>query len=175
MYRLRNLKCIGLEFYGCHGVVNHDHDNDGIISGSYSGAATTTTATAKAIVFSSLRELHLEDMLNIKEWCGLRVPSSSSDTTMFFRLLEFVHISGFIELTTIPGHLLSLQELICNLSLHTHRPYLRIEVSRGSNLKIGVLLVDLLEESGKTLRKRQNPKSNVIWKITDKTLRLLRT
>ncbi|GMP78816.1 hypothetical protein CsSME_00034609 [Camellia sinensis var. sinensis] len=153
MYGLSNVKCIGPEFYGCHSVVNHDQCNDGIITGSYSGAVTTATAEAMAVVFPALRELRLEDMPNIEEWCGLGVSSSSSNTTMFFPLLEFVHIRDCPELTTIPGHLLSLQELIYGDILHTHRPHLRIRVSRGSKLKIGVLLVDLLEKSGTTLRK----------------------
>ncbi|KAI8003978.1 putative disease resistance RPP13-like protein 1 [Camellia lanceoleosa] len=157
MSELSNLKHIGPEFYGCHSVVNHDQCKDGIITGSYSGAVTTATTKAMAVVFPALRELHLEYMPNIEEWCGLGVSSSSSDTTMFFPLLKSVIISDCPELTTIPGHLLSLQELICNDyrrdNPHTHRPYLRIEVSRASNSKIGVLLVDLLEKSGKTLRK----------------------
>ncbi|GMP78845.1 hypothetical protein CsSME_00034632 [Camellia sinensis var. sinensis] len=150
MYRLSNLKCIGPEFYGCHSVVNHDQCNDG----SYSGAVTTATAKAMAVVFPALRELYLDDMENLEEWCGLWVSSSSSDTIMFFPLLEFVRIRDCPELTTIPGHLLSLQELICgdHPETHrpTHRPYLRI-ASRG--LKMGVLLVDFLEKSSKTLRK----------------------
>ncbi|KAL7176743.1 hypothetical protein ACSBR2_030148 [Camellia fascicularis] len=159
MYRLSNLKRIGPEFYGCHSVV--DHDNDGIIFGGCSGAETTATAAkAPVVVFPALRKLYLDFMPSIKEWCGLGASSSSSDTTMFFPLLEFVHIRGCSNLTTIPSHLLCVQELICKYTLafyqetgNTHRPYLRIEVSRGSNSKIGVLLVDLLEKSGKTLRK----------------------
>ncbi|XP_028117281.1 putative disease resistance protein RGA4 [Camellia sinensis] len=154
MYRLSNLKCIGPEFYGCHSVVNHDQCNDGIITGSYSGGVTTATAKAMAVVFPALRELYLDDMENLEEWCGLGVTSSSLDTTMFFPLLEFVRIRDCPELTTIPGHLLSLQELICGDHPETHRPthhpYLRI-ASRGS--KMGVLLVDFLEKSSKTLRK----------------------
>ncbi|KAI8010609.1 putative disease resistance protein RGA3 [Camellia lanceoleosa] len=106
MSGLSNLKSIGPEFYGCHSVVNHYQCNDGIITGSYSGAVTTATEKAMAVVFPVLRELHLEDMPNIEEWCGLGVSSSSSDTTMFFPLLEFVHISGCTELTTIPGKFL---------------------------------------------------------------------
>ncbi|THG05106.1 hypothetical protein TEA_012912 [Camellia sinensis var. sinensis] len=162
MSGLSNLKRIGPEFYGCHSVVNHDHDNDGNITGSYSGAATATTTTEKAmaVVFPALRELHLEDMPNVEEWCGLGVSSSSSDTTMFFPLLEFVCISNCPELTTIPGHLLSLQELICKYNWafsektrNTHRPYLIIEAFGVSKWKNGVLLVDLLEKSGNTLRK----------------------
>ncbi|KAI8004998.1 putative disease resistance RPP13-like protein 1 [Camellia lanceoleosa] len=160
MSGLSNLKCIGPEFYGCHSVVNHDQCNDGIITSSYSGAVTTATEKAMAVVFPALRELHLEDMPNIEDWCGLGVSSSSSDTTMLFPLLEFVHISGCTELTTIPSDLLSLQELICNDELDTHHPYLRIEISRGLRIevsrgwkwKIGVLLVDLME------KKQQNPK-----------------
>ncbi|XP_028117260.1 putative disease resistance protein RGA1 [Camellia sinensis] len=152
---LSNLKRIGPEFYGCHSVVNHDQCNDGIITGSYSGAVTTATTKATAVVFQALRELHLEDMPKIEEWCGLGVSSSSLDTTMFFPLLEFVRIRYCPELTTIPGHLLSLQELICSdyerYDLHTHHPSLRIE-TWGLKSKIGVLLVDLLEKSGKTLR-----------------------
>ncbi|KAF5932101.1 hypothetical protein HYC85_028272 [Camellia sinensis] len=129
MSGLSNLKRIGPEFYGCHSVVNHDHDNDGIINGSYSGAATATTTTEKAmaVVFPALRELHLEDMPNIEEWCGLGVSSSSPDTTMFFPLLEF--------------------ELICKYNWafsektrNTHRPYLIIEASGVSKWKNGVLL-----------------------------------
>ncbi|GMP78833.1 hypothetical protein CsSME_00034624 [Camellia sinensis var. sinensis] len=109
MSRLSNLKRIGPEFYGCHSVVNHDHDNDGIIFGSCSGAETTTTAAkAPTVVFPTLRELVLVDMPNIEEWCGLGVSSLPSDTTMFFPLLKFVHIRDCPELTTIPGHLLSL-------------------------------------------------------------------
>ncbi|GMP78813.1 hypothetical protein CsSME_00034606 [Camellia sinensis var. sinensis] len=150
MSGLSNLKRIGPEFYGCHSGVNHDQCNDGIITGRYSGAATTK---AMAVVFPALRELHLKHMPKIEEWCGLGVSSSSSDTTMFFPLLESVIISDCTELTTIPGHLLSLQELIYGDIGHTHRPYLSIEVSRSSKSKIGVLLVDLLEKSGKTLRK----------------------
>ncbi|THG23693.1 hypothetical protein TEA_008790 [Camellia sinensis var. sinensis] len=134
-------------------VVNHDQCNDGIITGSYSGAATTATTKAMAVVFPALRKLCLEYMPNIEEWCGLGVSSSSTDTTMFFPLLECLFIRNCPELTTIPGHLLSLQELMYADIDHTHRPYLRIEVSRGSKPKIGVLLVDLLEKSGKTLRK----------------------
>ncbi|THG05830.1 hypothetical protein TEA_009007 [Camellia sinensis var. sinensis] len=164
MSGLRNLKRIGPEFYGCHSVVNHDHDyhaNDGIIFGSCSGAETTATAAkAPTVVFPALRDFHLEDMSNIEEWCGLGVSSSSSDTTMFFPLLEFVHIRGCPNLTTIPSHLLCLQELICEYASafyqetgNTHRRYLRIEVSRDSKWKIDVLLVDLLKKSGKTLRK----------------------
>ncbi|KAL7176744.1 hypothetical protein ACSBR2_030150 [Camellia fascicularis] len=156
MFGLSNLKRIGPEFYGCHSVVNHDQCNDGIITGSYSGAVTTATTKATAVVFQALRELHLEDMPKIEEWCGLGVSSSSLDTTMFFPLLEFVRIRYCPELTTIPGHLLSLQELICSdyerYDLHTHRPSLRIE-TWGLKSKIGVLLVDLLEKSDKTLRK----------------------
>ncbi|GMP78840.1 hypothetical protein CsSME_00034629 [Camellia sinensis var. sinensis] len=158
MSGLRNLKRIGPEFYGCDSVVNHDHD---IIFGSCSGAETTATATkAPIVVFPALRKLYIADMPNIEEWCGLGVSSLSSDTTVFFPLLEFVHIRGCPNLTTIPSHLLCLRELICKYALafyqetrNTHRPYLRIEVSRGSKWKIGVLLVDLLEKSGKTLRK----------------------
>ncbi|THG14087.1 hypothetical protein TEA_009345 [Camellia sinensis var. sinensis] len=135
MSGLSNLKCIGPEFYGCHSVVNHHQCNDGIITGSYSGAITTATEKAMAIVFPALRELHLKDMPNIEEWCVLGVSSLSSDTTMFFPLLEFVHISGCTELTIIPGDLLSLQELICNDKLDTRHPYLRIEVSRGSRIE----------------------------------------
>ncbi|XP_028059310.1 putative disease resistance protein RGA4 [Camellia sinensis] len=154
MSGLSNLKRIGPEFYGCHSVVNHDQCNDGIITGSYSGAVTTATTKAMAVVFPALRKLRLEYMPNIEEWCGLGVSSSSSDTTMFFPLLEFVRIRDCPELTTIPGHLLSLQELICGDHPETHRPtqrpYLRI-ASRG--LKMGVLLVDFLEKSSKTLRK----------------------
>ncbi|XP_028125718.1 putative disease resistance protein RGA3 [Camellia sinensis] len=153
MSGLSNLKRIGPEFYGCHSVVNHDQCNDGIITGSYSGAATTATTKAMAVVFPALRKLCLEYMPNIEEWCGLGVSSSSTDTTMFFPLLECLFIRNCPELTTIPGHLLSLQELMYADIDHTHRPYLRIEVSRGSKPKIGVLLVDLLEKSGKTLRK----------------------
>ncbi|KAI8004999.1 putative disease resistance RPP13-like protein 1 [Camellia lanceoleosa] len=157
MYRLSNLKRIGPEFCGGHSVVNpdHDHDNDGIISGNCSGAATTATAKAMAVVFPTLRELHLENMPNIEEWCGLGVSSSSSDTTMLFPLLECLFIKNCPELTTIPGHLLSLQELICgdnpNMHFPTHRPYLRIY--GGSKTKMGVLLIDFLEKSSKTLRK----------------------
>ncbi|KAF5941414.1 hypothetical protein HYC85_019056 [Camellia sinensis] len=159
MSGLRNLKRIGLEFYGCDSVVNHD--NDDIIFGSCSGAETTATATkAPIVVFPALRKLYIADMPNIEEWCGLGVSSLSSDTTVFFPLLEFVHIRGCPNLTTIPSHLLCLRELIYKYALafyqetrNTHRPYLRIEVSRGSKWKIGVLLVDLLEKSGKTLRK----------------------
>ncbi|THF97898.1 hypothetical protein TEA_021908 [Camellia sinensis var. sinensis] len=140
---LSNLKRIGPEFYGCHSVVNHDQCNDGIITGSYSGAVTTATTKATAVVFQALRELHLEDMPKIEEWCGLGVSSSSLDTTMFFPLLEFVRIRYCPELTTIPGHLLSLQELICSdyerYDLHTHHPSLRIE-TWGLKSKIGVLL-----------------------------------
>ncbi|XP_028117282.1 disease resistance protein RGA2-like [Camellia sinensis] len=112
MFGLRNLKRIGPEFYGCHSVVNHDHDNHGFISGSCSGAATTATATkAPIVVFPALRELYLDDMLDIEEWSGLRVSSSSSDT-IFFPLLEWLFIRNCPELTTIPSHLLSSQELI---------------------------------------------------------------
>ncbi|GMP78829.1 hypothetical protein CsSME_00034620 [Camellia sinensis var. sinensis] len=179
MSGLSNLKRIGPEFYGCDSVVNHDHDNDGIISGSCSGAATTAAAAkALAVVFPALRELHLVDMPNIEEWSGLGVSSLLSDTTMFFPLFDLLCIERCPELTTIPGHLLSLQELAIYefttipghlLSLqeltiykddpyldryprNTYRPYLRIEVSSGSKSKIGVLLVDLLEKSCKTLR-----------------------
>ncbi|GMP78822.1 hypothetical protein CsSME_00034614 [Camellia sinensis var. sinensis] len=95
---LSNLKRIGPEFYGCHNVVNHDHDdhdNDDIIFGSCSGAETTAMAKAAktpTIVFPVLRELLLDDMPNIEEWCGLGVSSSSSDTMMFFPLLEWLFI-----------------------------------------------------------------------------------
>ncbi|KAF5942182.1 hypothetical protein HYC85_019824 [Camellia sinensis] len=87
MSGLSNLKRIGPEFYGCDSVVNHDHDNDGIISGSCSGAATTAAAAkALAVVFPALRELHLVDMPNIEEWSGLGVSSLLSDTTILTSL-----------------------------------------------------------------------------------------
>ncbi|KAI8005091.1 putative disease resistance protein RGA3 [Camellia lanceoleosa] len=69
----------------------------------YSGVVTTATAKALAVVFPALREIHLEDMLKIEEWCGLGVSSSLLDTTMFFPLLESVIIINCLELTTIPG------------------------------------------------------------------------
>ncbi|CAL5348108.1 unnamed protein product [Camellia sinensis] len=134
MFGLRNLKRIGPEFYGCHSVVNHDHDNHGFISGSCSGTATTATATkAPIIVFPALRELYLDDMPDIEEWSGLRVSSSSSDTIIIFPLLEWLFIRNCPELTKIPSHLLSSQELIIG--------------------QTEVLLVDLLEKSGKILTK----------------------
>ncbi|GMP78837.1 hypothetical protein CsSME_00034628 [Camellia sinensis var. sinensis] len=108
MSRLRNLKRICPEFYGCHSVANHDHDyhvNDGIIFGSCNGAETMVTAAkAPTVVFPALRDFYLEDMSNIEEWCGLGVSSSSSDTTMFFPLLECLFIRNCLELTIIPSH-----------------------------------------------------------------------
>ncbi|KAF5942223.1 hypothetical protein HYC85_019865 [Camellia sinensis] len=87
MSGLRNLKRIGPEFYGCHSVVNHDHDyhaNDVIIFGSCSGAETMATAAkAPTIVFPALRDFHLEVMSDIEEWCGLGVSSSSLDAMIF--------------------------------------------------------------------------------------------
>ncbi|KAL7234618.1 hypothetical protein ACSBR1_018120 [Camellia fascicularis] len=71
-----------------------------------------TTATAATVVFPALRELLLDDMPNIEEWCGLGVSSSSSDTTMLFPLLEWLFIRNCPELITIPSHLLPAQELI---------------------------------------------------------------
>ncbi|KAL7209044.1 hypothetical protein ACSBR1_030734 [Camellia fascicularis] len=162
MFGLRNLKRIGPEFYGCHSVVNHDHDNDGFISGSCSGAATTATPTkASIVVFPALRELCLEDMPKIEEWSGLRVSSSSSDTTIFFPLLEWLSIRNCPELTTIPSHLSSSQELIIGRSGSIFSPDMypslssnkRIEVYDCFKLKNEVLLVDLLEKSGKILTK----------------------
>ncbi|CAL5417120.1 unnamed protein product [Camellia sinensis] len=160
MFGLRNLKRIGPEFYGCHSVVNHDHDNHGFISGSCSGAATTATATkAPIVVFPALRELYLDDMPNIEEWSGLRVSSSSSDTTIFFPLLEWLFIRNCPELTTIPSHLLSSQELIIGQVPYRFHPDercssdKRIEVYDCFKLEIEVLLVDLLEKSGKILTK----------------------
>ncbi|THG09418.1 hypothetical protein TEA_028017 [Camellia sinensis var. sinensis] len=133
MSRLRNLKRTGPEFYGCHSVVNHDHDyhaNDVIILGSCSGAETMAKAAkAPTIVFPALRDFHLEVMSDIKEWCGFGVSSSSLDTMMFFPLPEFV------------------------IQFLPDRSCLRIEVYDCLKLEIDVLLVDLLEKSGKTLRK----------------------
>ncbi|KAF5941406.1 hypothetical protein HYC85_019048 [Camellia sinensis] len=157
---LSNLKRIGPEFYGCHSVVNHD--NDGIIFGSCSEAETTATAKAEktpTIVFPALRELLLDDMPNIEEWYGLGVSSSSSDTMMFFPLLEWLFIRNCPELTTIPSHLLSSKELIIDgfpskfLPDKRHSSCSRMQVYHCLKLEIDVLLVDLLEKSRKTLTK----------------------
>ncbi|GMP41156.1 hypothetical protein CsSME_00011352 [Camellia sinensis var. sinensis] len=121
MFGLSNLKRIGPEFYGRHSVVNHD--NDGIIFGSCSEAETTATvAKAATVVFPALRELLLDDMPNIEEWCRLGVSLSSSDTTMLFPLLEWLFIRNFPEVITIPSHLLPAQELIiCGFHLNFYQ------------------------------------------------------
>ncbi|KAI8004996.1 putative disease resistance RPP13-like protein 1 [Camellia lanceoleosa] len=105
---LNNLKCIGHEFYGHNIVVNQD--NEGIVSNSCNGAA----ARAPTVAFPALRELVLEDMPNLEEWSrpGVSLSSySSPDTMKFFSRLEGLYIGLCPHLTTIPGHLLSLQEL----------------------------------------------------------------
>ncbi|GMP41166.1 hypothetical protein CsSME_00011361 [Camellia sinensis var. sinensis] len=183
MSGLSNLKRIGPEFCGRHSVVNHD--NDGIIFGSCSEAETTaTTAKAATVVFPALRELLLDDMPNIEEWCRLGVSSSSSDTTMLFPLLEWLFIRNFPEVITIPSHLLPAQELIIygfpsKFLPDKRRSCSRIEVHHCLKLEIEALLVDLLEKSGKTLTKLTLRKLEELCysscQMTSKTLRLLRT
>ncbi|KAF5941407.1 hypothetical protein HYC85_019049 [Camellia sinensis] len=155
-----NLKWIGPEFYGQSVVVNQD--NEGIVSGSCSGAVAA--ARAPAVVFPALRKLYLDDMPNLEEWSGPGgSPSSYSspnDTTMFFPRLEGLYIGTCPCLTAIPGHLLSLQELIFEGDMQrqfwddgkTYSPFLSVELSWDSGSKSDVLLVDLLEKNIRTLR-----------------------
>ncbi|KAL7209043.1 hypothetical protein ACSBR1_030733 [Camellia fascicularis] len=138
-------------------VVNQD--NEGIVSSSCNGAA----ARAPTVAFPALRELVLGDMPNLEEWSGPGVSLSSYSspaTVMFFPRLEGLYIGLCPHLTTIPGHLLSLQELFFDGNRRnqfweigkTYHPFSSIEIFSVSGWKSDILMVDSLEKSSKTLK-----------------------
>ncbi|THF97889.1 hypothetical protein TEA_021899 [Camellia sinensis var. sinensis] len=138
-------------------VVNQD--NEGIVSSSCNGAA----ARAPTVAFPALRELVLGDMPNLEEWSGPGVSLSSYSspaTVMFCPRLEGLYIGLCPHLTTIPGHLLSLQELFFDGNRRnqfweigkTYHPFSSIEIFRVSGWKSDILMVDSLEKSSKTLK-----------------------
>lgn len=142
--RLDNLKCIGPEFYGL---------DERIVR-----ASRSTVAAPAPAVFPALKKLTISGMQELKEWSDVSsFPPASTSMMEFFPLLEELYISECPNLITIPGHLLSIQEIHISsegvvFRKRVCRPSLTIEVAWDSK-NVCTLIENLLETSRKSVRR----------------------